>query len=309
MRTIRLGETTVFPVVLGTTSFGTRLTQAESFDLMDAFAAAGGNMIDTANAYGFTPESRSRSEKTVAAWLGQTGAPMLLATKGAHHRDDYDGSRVRPKLIAQDVLESSDIFGREIDLYWLHRDDPTYPVEPLMDALFAQQNVGRIAAIGASNWSPERIAAANAYAASCGRAGFTASQVQYALCMPATKEDPSLVWLDERVDGPFFAREEMPVYAYSSQSHGYVAKALAGGDLRGAAIYDTPENRRKAQECERIAREVGASPNAVALVYLLYQEFPCAAVTGPKSIRQLHDTVAAAHVRLTPAQINALRSA
>lgn len=305
-----LNGTRVFPVVLGTVGFGSTIAQDDAQRLMDAYALSGGSMIDTANIYGFTPEERSRSEKSVAKWLRESGAKnMLLATKGAHPRDDAEGSRVRPEYIEMDCQESADIFQRPIDLYWLHRDDPSYPVKEIMDALFQQMDLGRILSIGASNWSPARIAEANAYAAAAGRPGFAGSQIQYALCMPQFVKDPTLVQLDEAADGPFYTETQLPVYAFTAQSKGYVAKAISGQRLETVSAYDTPENRRKAAAVKQISDTLQESPNAVALAYLFHQPYPCLAIIGPKNMEQLNDSLRAASIRLTDAQVSAIRGA
>ena len=79
---------------------------------------------------------------------------------------------VTPEDIAADLMQSLDHLGVDtIDLYFLHMDNPESPVEPIIDALIAHREAGRIRHFAASNWAADRITAANAYAASLGKPG------------------------------------------------------------------------------------------------------------------------------------------
>jgi 1-deoxyxylulose-5-phosphate synthase len=176
-------EQPVSVIGLGTTSsVFTPAGYDRAAELIGAFLEAGGNCIDTAHIYGF-----GDSERALGRWLDDSGrrAEIVLISKGCHPDVDRDDpfakpwvSRVSPEAIHTDLSES---LGRlrtdHIDLYLLHRDDETVAPGPLLDALNEEQANGRITAFGASNWTVERVAAANENAARHGRNGFVARRV------------------------------------------------------------------------------------------------------------------------------------
>ena len=142
MQPIAIANTTltVSPLCLGTNQFGTALDDGRAADILDAFFAAGGNFIDTAHSYGdWIPDApRAASEHCLGRLLrGRPRDSYVLATKGCEF--DYRvgfAPRVTPALLAEDLAGSLDALGVGcIDLYWLHRDDPSQSVVALIDAL------------------------------------------------------------------------------------------------------------------------------------------------------------------------------
>lgn len=303
-------------IILGTGRFGSLIEEGTAFELMDAYIEAGGNVIDTAEVYGdwIPGAGKSPSEKCVGKYLRQRGsAGLVIFTKGAHYRiqDPARASRVRPACIREDIEKSlENLFLDRIDLYWLHRDDPGYPVEPIMDALFEAQDQGLIGHIGASNWSLDRIEEANRYARSCGRTGFEADQTGYAYMknyvQMGVNEDPdtTMLYFDESRDSGYCTERQFPVVAYSSQANGYITKFLSGQELpkKVARSYDYPRNRARAARAGAVARELGCSPEAVGLAYLFTRPFPVCAIIGPRNPQQLHSTLEAADLQLSEPQ-------
>src|SRR5437762_3027779 len=95
--------------------------------LLDRFVAAGGSFLDTAHGYG-----RGASERAIGAWIKQRGRrdDVAIISKGAHHAPDLT-KRVTPEAITADLTESLErLDAGPIDLYLLHRDDPSKPVGP-----------------------------------------------------------------------------------------------------------------------------------------------------------------------------------
>jgi aryl-alcohol dehydrogenase-like predicted oxidoreductase len=156
-------------IVLGSVFFGTDISREHSFAVMDAYAKGGGNFIDTANGYAlWLPGGVGASELTIGAWLRERGVRdrMIIATKGGHPRGDSGefGDLSRPE-IEKDLGQSLERLAVDaIDLFWLHRDQPTRPVSEIMEMLADIRESGRIRAYGVSNWELDRIEAANAYA-------------------------------------------------------------------------------------------------------------------------------------------------
>jgi aryl-alcohol dehydrogenase-like predicted oxidoreductase len=305
---------------LGTNVYGTYVPQAQAHALLDAFAQAGGNFLDTARMYGdWTPEAPSgASERTVGAWLkGQRRADYVVATKGAGvdlRAGDYS-PRVTPEAIAKDLQESLDHLQLDkIDLYWLHADDPSKPVEPIIDALAAHKTAGRIGWFGASNWRPERISEANAYARTIGSEGFVACQPFWGLATP-NKEGAAAQGYGHYYEDAGFRElhaEGITMIPYAGQSRGVFTKMDEGGPealpdaLKG--MYQNPENERRLPVLKEIAKAHGATLNQVVLAYLLSQPYPVIPIFGANRVEQIADSVQAADLKLAPEDVDWLRA-
>ena len=165
--------------------------QEASFRLLDDILALGGNTFDLAHVYG-----EGDVERTFGRWLEARGVRdrVVVITKGAHH--NRDRQRVTPFDITADLFDSlARLRIDAIDLYLLHRDDPTVPVGPIVEVLNEHQAAGRIHAFGGSNWRHERIAAANEYAAAHGLTPFVVSSPHLSLAVQFQPPWPNCVTL------------------------------------------------------------------------------------------------------------------
>ena len=176
MLTHRLLGRDVSVIGLGTAHYGGRISKGLAFDQMDAYAAAGGNLIDTARVYGdFVTPKTGESEKIIGQWMEERGnrEKIFLSTKGGHPPfDRMSRSRLSPREISDDLHESlEDLRCGYIDIYFLHRDDESRPVEEIVDTLEGFCAEGLIGMYAVSNWKTERIIEANRYAASRGSMG------------------------------------------------------------------------------------------------------------------------------------------
>lgn len=120
---------------------GSTLDEQASFKLMDRYVELGGNMVDTAEVYAnWLPGEKSISEKVIGRWMKARGnrEQLIVTTKGVHH--DLDAPTIVPRVAYAPILTDIEaslqrLQVETIDLYWLHRDDPTKPVEEIIDAL------------------------------------------------------------------------------------------------------------------------------------------------------------------------------
>ncbi len=301
-----LTELTVSQIVMGSSDAGTTISEADTFALFDAYHAAGGNCLDTAHVYAaWRPGGAGVSERTIGRWLKARGLRhrIIVATKGAHPLlESMHLPRMSRAEIASDLDESLSRLDIEvIDLYWLHRDAPNVPVEEIVDIMDGFVRAGKIRYWGGSNWTTERIQAANEYAHSTGKAGISASQPLGSLAKPNMDAipDKTLVALDEA--GLAFHRASgLPVVPYSSQAKGYFTKRaenrLKSGDHEW---YDNSTNDQRFERVQTLARRYRASITAIALAYLTSQRFPCTPIIGPRDLQQLGDSLAAADLTLT----------
>ena len=317
-------DSTISPsrISLGTVSIGSDIPPRESFALFDAYTAAGGNFIDTAHLYSIWEENgEGASERTIGEWLRVHGArkDLFLATKGAHpHRDTMHIPRCAPEEIEQDLNESLERLGVDsVDLYFLHRDDPSLPAGDLIETLAAFHRDGRIKNAGVSNWSTARIDEANAYAAQHHLPPLVANQPRWALADRVHEMPPSDNTLD--LDEPmrqWHERTGLILTPFTAQAKGFFgadnaawAKAGFNGPAPRGARYDGPQNRRRLTRAIQLAEEHACTPNQIALAYLLSQPFPVYPIIGTHNPAHVIEALGAADIRLTPKSCATLRNA
>ena len=283
---------------LGTANYGSAYTRDQSFALLDTFAEAGGNFLDTAHVYAdWLPSGKGASERTVGEWLRTRGVRdgFAVATKGGHPRlETMEKSRLRPEDLARDLTESLERLGTDrVDLYWLHRDDPAVPVGEILDALDGHQDAGQIRALGASNWQPARLRAAAEYAKAHGLAGFVASQVGWSLAAPNVVQGQ---WYDAlHMDAEalkYYRAASLKVIPFAPQAGGFFAHPYDPADPK-YSLYHNEINAGRWERVRRMAERRSVSANTIALAYLLNHPCGGAAVIGPRTVEQLQDSAAA----------------
>ena len=302
-------ELNVYPICLGGGPLGSTVDRDASFRLLDAFLAAGGNFIDTARVYAdWLPIERSISEKTIGAWLRQRGnrSQVVLSTKGAH--PDLNAmhiQRLSPAEITGDLQASLENLGVEtIDLYWLHRDDPTRPVSEILETLAGQVQAGKIRYFGCSNWKTGRIREAQAYAAAHGLPGFSGNQMMWSLAAadPSRLGDKTMVLMDPDM-WRYHLESGLAAIPYTSQAGGFFTKLAENRMTNTASPYNTPQNQARLERIRQLMAQTGLSITQIVLGYLRSQPFTTVPIVGPKSIEQLQDCLTAADVRLSPEQV------
>ena len=258
--------------------------------LLDAVYEAGCTAFDTAAVYG-----GGKSERALGRWVNARGLhdKVVLITKGAHHSFR---KRVTPFDISADLHDSLARMKVDcIDVYLLHRDDPDYPVEPIVDRLNELKAEAKIRAFGGSNWTHQRVAEANAYAASSGQTGFAASSPN--LTMAIQKEVP---W-DEciSISGPdaaearaWYAETRMPLLCWSSLAGGFFSGRFARENLESFETYDdqlvvrcycTEENFALLDRVQQVAADNGLHVAQVALAWVFAQGLNAFALTACRS--------------------------
>jgi aryl-alcohol dehydrogenase-like predicted oxidoreductase len=277
--------------------------EAASFELLDAWLELGGNLIDCARQYG-----DGESERILGRWLDarQTRDRVVLISKGGHHftmgaQHDPSRKRVTPEHVAADLAESLEALKTDtIDLYFLHRDDPSRPVGPIVEALNEHAAAGRVGRFAASNWTTERIEEANAHAARKGVQGFAASSPGLSLAEPRDNPWPDTVFARSREAREWYRRTQLPLFAWSSQAGGFFA---CRRDELIDRVYGDERNLERLRRAEELGERKGFSANEVALAWVLHQPFPTYAIIGPRSPSELDESVAGLGVELTPAEV------
>lgn len=306
-----------FPVsriVLGTAQFGSAVPLDRAWDLLDRYAAAGGNHLDTAHIYAaWLPGGAGASERAIGAWLRRRGLAgrVLVASKCCHHRIDGPRAelpRVRPECIAVDLRESLDRLGLPaLGLLYLHRDDPAVPADELVAALERERRAGLIAAWGLSNWTAARVDAACRAAARLGAPRPAANQVRWSLARGLPEGIAGLIEADARLCA-WHRDRGLPIAAYSPQADGFFARSWDRPPAEAMARYRhllTPGNLARWHHLACRAAAAGITPSRLALAWLLNQPQEVWPVVGCRTAGQLADSLAADAIRLAPGAVAA----
>ncbi|QUM72319.1 aldo/keto reductase [Sphingopyxis granuli] len=295
------------PFVLGGNVFGWTADRAASFAILDRFAARGGGMIDTADVYSaWVPGHRGgESEAMIGAWLRENGARdrVLIATKVG-----MGEGGLRPDAVRAAAQNSRDRLGVDaIDLYFAHQDDPDVPLDEMLGAFGELRDAGIVRAIGASNYSAERLGEALRVADAKGLPRFTAMQ-------------PELNLLDRAQYEGALQRlciaEGLGVIPYYSLAAGYLSGKYRSADDLGqsprgykAKAYMADKGPAVLAVMDRIAAETGASLAQIALAWVAAQPGVTAPIASATTVAQLDDIMDSMALRLTGEQLTALTEA
>lgn len=299
-------------VVQGTTMIGSDLDEARSFALLDQVYELGCNTIDTAHVY-----SDGNSERIIGRWMQTRGLRdnIVIITKGAAHSEDR--RRMTPFDITSDLHDSlARLKTNYVDLYLLHRDDPDAPVEPIIDILNEHQRAGRLHAFGASNWSHQRIEAANTYAQANELEPFVASSPQFSLVESLGEPWPLCLSISGSAGAAarvWYAQTQMPLLAWSPLASGFFSGRFRRDNLHTfgerewdrvcVRTYASEANFQRLDRAGILAAEKGLSAAQVALAYVLNQPMNVFAAVGPSSSEKFMANVEASEVRLTPQEM------
>jgi aryl-alcohol dehydrogenase-like predicted oxidoreductase len=303
---------------LGAAEIGVRQTEIESHHLLDCWVQSGGNAIDTARVYSdWIPGEKHRSERILGDWLRAVGAreQIVLITKAGH--PVFDGNwkmRLSASELREDLEGSLETLGTNyIDVWFLHRDDESIPVEEIIDSCEAFVRDGRVKALGAANWTARRIHKANDYASRAGKAGFVATQLFWSLGSRHYRGlEPTLRPMDDDAER---LHQELNLVAmpYSSQAGGFFSNWLEGDNAMrvkaGGSGYATKSNFEIATVAGEIARRNGVPVGAVVLAFLRSHPFKVVPIVGCGTLAHLAASIDALDLALSEADWKALREA
>ena len=298
-------------LALGTDYLGTTVSREDSMRLMDRYVEAGGNVIDTAEMYArWLPGGDHQSEKVIGEWLrARPGLRerLIISTKGAHPvLETMHVPRMTKAEIGADLDSSLQRLGVEcVDLYWLHRDAPGYPIEEILQTMEGFRRAGKIRHAGFSNWTHARAAEAFETARKLGVEGFVASQNLWSLAeMNLSAADPTAAF----VEAPFarwHAEHQFAAFPYLSHANGFFRRLERGTldqvppDSRARSFFDNPENRQRFQRICHVQEQYGYTLAQVVLGYLTNHPFPVFPLVGPKTLADLEDSLASVDAKLS----------
>jgi aryl-alcohol dehydrogenase-like predicted oxidoreductase len=301
----------VSPVCLGGNVFGWTADEKASFAVLDDFTTSGGNFIDTADVYStWVPGHKGgESEIVLGKWLKSRGNrdKIILATKvGSDMGNGRKG--LKPAYIAQAVEDSLKRLQTDhIDLYQSHRDDTDTPQEETLEAYGKLVKAGKVRAIGASNFTAERLAAALAISAKNGLPRYESLQPEYNLYERAGYETDL---------EPLCRKEKIGVIGYFGLASGFLtgkyrSEADLGKSQRGEDIgqYMNARGFRILDALDQVAAETQATPAQAAVAWLIARPGVTAPIVSATKVEQCRDLVKAMRLKLSAAQIETLNAA
>lgn len=294
----RLGKTDlrISPVALGSAAFGAAIGEADAFSILDAYVAAGGNLIDTARIY-----AGGESEAVLGRWLKRARSQnVIVATKGAHYAlGTPTVMRLSREEIESDLDTSLRVMGVDhVDFYWLHRDDPVREIGEILETMEALVRAGKIRYYGASNYRADRLQAADAYAAAHGLCGFSAVSNQYSVARlnvaSNTNPDPTIIAVDEAALA-YHTASGKPLIPFQATARGYFAKLAAGREISPAlrAAYENEENRAIFASLTAFCEAHRCSMQTATLVATTKTPFQTVPITAVSTVDQMADVAAA----------------
>jgi aryl-alcohol dehydrogenase-like predicted oxidoreductase len=293
-------------LVLGGNVFGWTADQETSFAILDAFFEAGGRMVDTADLYSaWVPGHKGgESETVLGAWMKARGnrTSMRIATKlnGANQPGGLAPEKIAASLEASLVRLQTDY----VDLYYAHRDDLQTPLEVTAGAFDAQVRAGKVRAIGASNFTAERLRAARQAALTRGFTTYTVVQNEYNLLV---REQHEGAMCDLCVSDGVAA---LPYYALAAgfltgkyRTLEDLAKSPRG---QGAPRRHLENNLAVLSKMDKIAVDTGATLAQIALAWVLTRRGISAPIASATSAAQLRELIEATKLKLSPEQLATL---
>lgn len=310
-------EKELAPIMVGTSSalftdettpwIPTNLSKEEQFAVVDELWDMGLNCFDCAAGYG---------EKMLGEYLRDRNRinDAVILTKGCHPNPFR--KRVTSFDLLSDFHDSLAKLGRDyIDIYMLHRDDESVPVDEIIITLDKLQKEGKIRIYGASNWSMKRVKEANEFAAKNGMDGFRAISPHYSLAHQIN--DPwgggvSITGPENAEDRKWLEENEIPVFAYSSMSGGFISglfrsddKASAKKLLAPPAIkgYYADENFERLARAEQLAEKYNVSVAQISMAWLFNQPLKVIPLQGGENSKMYAQTLEAAKMKLTADEV------
>ncbi|WP_227374457.1 aldo/keto reductase [Haladaptatus halobius] len=316
LETVSLGSTgtKVSEIAFGTWRFGrenddgeVEIDEERAHELLDAYADAGGNFVDTADMYG-----DGESERYIGNWLADRDREdFVIASKiyWPTRKDDPNGRGLSRKHLRRQTDRILDRLGTEyIDLLYIHRWDADTPAEEFMRTLDEFVRDGKVNYLGTSTLEPNawKVAKANEMEYE----PFRLAQPRYNL---VNREiEPNYLPMCEDYD--------IGIIPWSPLAGGFLTGKYSRDEeppegSRGATdqqfrdSYLTEKNFDALEVVEAVAEEVGTTPATVSLAWLLEHDAVTAPIVGARTVEQLEENLSATDASLTDEQFERLANA
>jgi aryl-alcohol dehydrogenase-like predicted oxidoreductase len=286
-------------------AFAPRSDRERTFALLDALVGLGLVAFDLAASY-----QVGGTERLFGHWLSSRGnrESLFLISKGGHPLPVVQPHRLAPRSLAADLNASLKRLGTDhVDLYLVHRDDPSEPLDRLLATVTTFVQQGKIAAWGVSNWTHPRIDAIETLARAARAPSIAASSPHYSLLEWAQSPWPGCVSIagESHSDArAYYRRAGIPVLAWSPLGSGAFS---AGWDRHGRGFsrrtYASPRNEARRERARVLAQRYGCEAAQIALAYLFSQPFSVSAVVATRAASHMQRNLEALTLRLSADEI------
>lgn len=301
----------VSPLAFGGNVFGWTVNESLSFKLLDAFTAAGFNLIDTADLYSkwVLGNKGGESETIIGNWLKRSGKrkDVIIATKVGGEMGPGEKGLSKTHILRAVERSLQRLQTDYIDLYQSHFDDPDAPLEETLEAYAQLIEQGKVRAIGASNYTVERLS----------QALEISKQPRY----PEYQSFQTLYNLYDRADyernlEPLCKERGLSVLTYSSLASGFLtgkyrSKDDLAGRARGERVmkYVTGRGFGILDALDQVAKQLNSKPACVALAWLIARPSITASIASATSLEQLNDLINATRLELDHSSMQLLDQA
>jgi aryl-alcohol dehydrogenase-like predicted oxidoreductase len=289
----------VSPFALGGNVFGWTVKEAEGFEILDEFIRSGFELIDTADVYStWVPgNSGGESEAMIGRWLKKRNnrSAVVIATKVG--KPMGPGKLGLSKKYIRAAIEDSlkRLQTDYIDLYQSHDDDPNTPMEETLSTYTELIKEGKVRAIGASNFTAERLELALNISKANGYARYETLQPPYNLYDRSIEKDLQ----------PLCVKEEIGIISYYALASGFLTgkyrsekdlqKSVRGG---GIGKYLDEKGKRILSALDEVAEKYKSSPAAISLAWLMARPAVVAPIASATSIDQLDELLKSVDLKL-----------
>ena len=288
------------PIVLGGNVFGWTADEATSFAILDRFVDSGFNLIDTANTYSTWVPGHvgGESEAIIGKWLAKSGKRdrVLIATKVGM---PIEGAKGLKRAMIEEHVEKSlkRLQTDRIDLYQTHQDDPETPVEETLDALARLVKAGKVRAIGASQYKPDRLRESIETSQRMGLARYDTLQPEFNLYDRAGFErDLQPVALEHGLAViPFFGLAKGFLSGKYRKLADIEGRPRAGGLKK---YFEGDRGTRILAALDCVGKDVGATPAQVSLAWIMAQPSIAGPIVSVTSVAQWDEIAGAARLKL-----------
>ncbi len=300
----------VAPLAFGGNVFGWTVDEPSSFGLLDAFTSEGLNLIDTADSYSkWVPGNRGgESETIIGKWLRRSGKRknVILATKVGSEMGPGEKGLSKSYILRAAERSLQRLQTDYIDLYQSHFDDPDSPLQETVEAYAQLIRQGKVRAIGASNYTAERLS----LALDVGKEPYPAYQSLQTLYNLYDRQEY------ETELEPLCKKNDLGVLTYFSLASGFLTGKYRSEDsltgrARGEMVrkYMNERGFRILEALDQVAKLSNSKPATVALAWLIARPGITAPIASATSLEQLKDLIQATRLELDQSSIRLLDQA
>jgi len=288
------------PIVLGGNVFGWTADEATSFAILDRFVESGFNLIDTANSYSVWAPGHGggESETIIGKWFKRSGRrdAVLIATKVGMKIGGEEGLK-RAQIEKHVEASLKRLQTDRIDLYQTHKDDLDTPVEETLEALAALVKAGKVRAIGASQYKPDRLRESLEASKRLGLPRYETLQPEFNLYDRAGFEHDYQ---------PLALEYGLAVIPFFGLAKGFLSgKYRKASDIEGRPraaglkkYFEGDRGMRVLAALDAVSTRLGATPAQVSLAWNMAQPSIAAPIVSVTSVAQLDEITCAAKVQL-----------